>query len=208
MPIKPESKLIFIHVPKTGGSSIEKVLGLHPSDVEDNEYYLSGGKKQLQHLTLSELIKLKCDEFDLTSFTAVGIVRNPIDRMISEYKWRKKIGHKIIEGLDINDFVKKIYDAKKENQRLDSHFTEQNEFFKLTDSSAIKDVRIFKFEDGFEKIGLFLADYLDLPEMNIGKVNHTEQIKLDNQLSVESIALIKQMFSADFQTFYGGEDEL
>ncbi|WP_133468410.1 sulfotransferase family 2 domain-containing protein [Paraglaciecola marina] len=208
MPIKPDSKLIFIHVPKTGGSSIEKELGLHPSDVVDSDYFLSGGKKQKQHLTLAEILSIKKDDFDLSKFTAIGMVRNPINRMVSEYKWRKKINHNVINDLDINTFVKKIFDAKKQGAKLDSHFTPQSDFFKLGSQSALKEIKIFKFEDGFDKVSRYLSLYLKCSDFKIGKVNHTDQIKLDCELHSESESLIKEMYEEDFEKFYREEYEL
>lgn len=205
MPIKPDEKLIFVHVPKTGGSSIEKQLGLHPGDVEDNDYFLSGGKKQLQHLTLSQIIENKKDIYDLTDFTAIGMVRNPVDRMVSEFKWRRKIGHKIIDNLDINSFVKKIYDAKSQNVKLDTHFTEQSMFFSLKQGQTIKEIKIFKFEDGFENVGDFLSNYLNQPNIEIGKVNHTDSVKAPTELTEKSIQYIKEMFKNDYRAFYGDE---
>lgn len=60
-------KLLFIHIPKTGGTSIETALKLKHNHM-DHEFY----KKTLKNYT------------DFFVFT---VVRNPFDRVVSDYKW-------------------------------------------------------------------------------------------------------------------------
>ena len=65
--VNHKHKYIFIHIPKTGGTSIESALNIKQKH-KDHEYY----KKELKQYT------------DFFVFT---IVRNPFDRSVSDYKW-------------------------------------------------------------------------------------------------------------------------
>ena len=65
MPISHKSKIIFVHIPKTGGGTIEKTLGIYGNDNNGNletDYSILYGQhknKFLQHLTISEIKELK-----------------------------------------------------------------------------------------------------------------------------------------------------
>ena len=88
MPIKND--IVFIHIPKCAGTSIEQMMGI--KQTEDECF----GKKiikhvhsqyvfQLQHLTLSQMIKFNYIPNDVKyTFT---FVRNPFDRLVSEWAW-------------------------------------------------------------------------------------------------------------------------
>ena len=91
MPVSTTSKLIHIHIPKTAGTFIEKSLrkndnkepefsSLIKSDYRNNRWY------EFQHLTFAELITMTGDKF--TDYRSFAIVRNPYERLVSEYKWR------------------------------------------------------------------------------------------------------------------------
>jgi len=200
MPISHNNKLIFIHVPKTGGSSIEKVLNLHPSHVNksEEEVVLSGGKRQLQHLTLSEIYNLKGEE--LFGFTIFGMVREPFSRMKSEYKWRKLSNHPIVDGLDLDGFVSKIYNRWIKKEHLDSHFTSQTDFFR-NEVQFWADLRIFKFEDGFDKVAEFISQIVGEKIDFIPRTNQTKSFKEKISFSENSRSMMCEMFKSDFELY-------
>ena len=73
--VNDEYKFIFIHINKTGGSSIEKVF-----DYED-----------IKHERATQ-IRAKIGEEKWGEYFKFTIIRNPWERLVSEYFYRKKKG--------------------------------------------------------------------------------------------------------------------
>ena len=84
MYIDHDKKLVFIHIARTGGSSIKTALNLH--EKKYNEHY---------HLD-SSYIPRECKDYFKFAF-----VRNPFDRFISLYHFRPK-------GLSFSDWLDNI----------------------------------------------------------------------------------------------------
>lgn len=86
--ISHDKKFIFIHIPKTGGSSVYKALG--GDRTEDPQYgYSKEMKLQRQHLTASELREYQfVSENEFGEYFKFCFVRNPWDLAVSEWKWR------------------------------------------------------------------------------------------------------------------------
>jgi hypothetical protein len=123
--ISSKKKFIFVHVPKTAGSSIEYAL----SDYSDDKVTKIPGDnvdirdKHIYLLTICKRIGYrKCNEFFKFTF-----VRNPFDRIFSYFRFYKKIntrdfikfGRKLSDNtiylsaeskiLDFNDWIIKNY---------------------------------------------------------------------------------------------------
>jgi hypothetical protein len=130
VPIDFERRIAFIHIPKTGGSSVEALLGLNtdaaffsPTPLK----HLTPSNKTPQHFTLREL-RANVGEA-LTDFFRFAFVRNPWDRFASEYVWRRRwylakpadrtdyfYGHSHLESMD--KFVRAL--EIPESQRIDA----------------------------------------------------------------------------------------
>lgn len=96
MPISHRWRCLFVHVPKTGGTSVEAALGMHGRWQDENRDELFGLIRSpdllergftsafLQHLTIQEMRGLLVQE-EAASYFSFSFVRNPWDRMVSVY---------------------------------------------------------------------------------------------------------------------------
>lgn len=113
---------LFVHVPKTAGQSIEQFfmdrLGLDWES--DREQVLLGdnqdrsrGTQKLAHLSASEYVEcgfIERDEFD-TMFK-FSFVRNPFERIVSEYRYRNYFHHHSFSDFVLNKLPEPGWDDK------------------------------------------------------------------------------------------------
>lgn len=138
-------RILFIHIPKTGGTSITRWMQnlgrvrLH-ADVKPE-----GLKVAAQHLTWTDIDCMwGADYFDY-SFT---IVRNPFCRMESEFGMRQKLRAQGFFGghLHFSSWLERaLIDARSNPNHFDNHMRPQWTF-------TSGKLRIFRYEDGIESI--------------------------------------------------------
>lgn len=167
MPIfKRENKVVlFIHIPKAAGSSIEKIavnsgwtesFSIRGKSLNDISYF----KASPQHLHAEVLNAL----FYLNDFCSVfTVVRNPFDRFKSEYYWQLSQG---ITSDTVEEWIKNTFKGYSENPYIyDNHIRPQIEFIQ-----NIENIEIFKLEEyGIKKAQMIFE-------------NKTSSIKLKSRI--------------------------
>jgi hypothetical protein len=94
MPIDKSRKLLFIHIPKTGGTTVEKILGLYEPwpavrmDILRGPYQRDDEELRLQHLPFEDVVALT--GLDFSSWYKFAFVRNPWDRLVSSFCFEHK----------------------------------------------------------------------------------------------------------------------
>ena len=152
MPISYTYNLVFIHIPKCAGTTIEKILGTCTS----RELYGRTPTPRLgqyttpQHLTYLQL-KDKLN-INWSDYHAFSVVRNPYSRFVSEYNYRKDLFEKTkrpeFNPRTFSNFIECLNkDASHRISAYDGHLETQSSFLKNETGSIESSVQIFKFED-------------------------------------------------------------
>lgn len=172
MPVDHDRNVLFIHIPKTGGTSILTSLGLWQSQRSANLRTLFGdfGCVDLQHLTLSQAEQyLTPTEF--AQYYKFAFVRNPWDRAVSAALWQTKFPE---EGIrDLRDYIDWSERVNRIGARRasDAHALPQSAFVTTRNGSVGVD-HIGRFEDFARDLQRILGRFLTLSHPLPHKLRH------------------------------------
>jgi len=190
-----QKKILFIHVPKTGGTSVEKWLQSFSKLALFNGSIPATSPVTPQHFTFKNISEMYADDYFDYVFT---IVRNPFARIESEYRmmWMQAAN----EGKTAESFASWIDHLP---QRLaidpwyrDNHLRTQAEFIGSS-------TRIFRYEDGIENAVRQVAMDLDLPEpvAPLGREMTSDKFKGKIAWSANNISVVQRLYAIDFEKF-------
>lgn len=199
-----ERKIIFIHIPKTGGTSIEDMLWPQDRSMSDlwggakfNKYQTGG----LQHLTAVQ-IKQEIGSAMYNSCFVFSLVRNPVDRLVSQYNYlndRRDLRQKLKLGADrtFDEYLCKIQKAKHVQWKKQVSFLYE-------DGKLISEV--YKLENISQNFSA-LATKLGHQGQNMLHRNafcpKSNQRTSANraELSLDNLVTIYRLFRDDFEAF-------
>lgn len=179
-------KFIFIHIPKTGGTSITKFLYPNFSDERLRTY----SKK---HFYISDYIKegvVNLDEFFKFAF-----VRNPYERALSHYFYlavdRLEPRYKITYS-SFYDFARKI-DIK-------CRYSQPQADCLLDEKGKLCVDFVGKFENLQEDFN-FICDKISAPRQKLPHINKTNHKHYSQYCDDRTLELIQKMYAKDFEYF-------
>lgn len=197
--IIPEKKILFVHIPKTGGQSVTKFflenLG-EKANLKNAKYGLINNKKNkrqgphhFHHLLLKEYEKLGLVN-DVKEYFKITVVRNPYSRFISAYYFNKlQNDFSFREVLDRLPFA----DERSDLYRM---FIPQTNY--LTVDNKIQIDKVFYQENLDDFFEFFLKKY----KMSGSVYTNKSKIKItDSFLKDDEIQLINKIYYRDFQDF-------
>ena len=201
MPYFPEHHILFIHIPKTGGTSIEHILGENSKKLlycsTPFNHIIPDKKFQnvsLQHQFYSTIKKYQteCDiPFD-DKLKIISVVRDPYARIISDLLFLKLI--------DKNSKPRQVYQAIKKfvsspGSVYDNHNVPQYKFL-VDDNGNITDkIKIFHTETLNEEFEKELNIKLDKHVLSSGVSCY------DKYYCNISIHLVNKVYHKDFELF-------
>jgi hypothetical protein len=191
--------VLFIHVPKTGGTTVETFLSSHSSTSLHN-----AGVKLLRPVANARLTRsLPLQHFhaellegifapDFFDYAFI-IVRDPMERMKSEYRHSREL-KRLETRLPFDQWLTLILGLASMVPNLrHNHYRPQADFLCFK-------AEIFRFEDGMENIVGRLAARLGLPRPDaIPHKRRTEKIPI--RISAASRARVRRIFASDYETF-------
>jgi hypothetical protein len=186
-------KCLFIHIPKCGGSSIERWLEQFSVSSFWSPEILDSFPCTPQHFHSEILEHLFCADYFDYVFT---VCRNPIDRLLSEYKFRMGPRRQKIEFS--NWLYSRIREYRENNFTSDNHLRPQYEFLAFASE-------VFHFEEGISNIVSTLSTKLGVP--GCSEVYHEKRsIQFEVQIDQDLLEFIENHYKRDFETFgYSGE---
>jgi hypothetical protein len=201
MPYFPEHNILFIHIPKTGGTSIEHVLGknskkelycaAYSNNVIPNKEFQ---KISLQHQFYSTIKRYQSEckvPFD-DKLKIITVVRNPYERIISDLLWLKLVNKNSTPD-EVYKAIKKFVGAH--GSVYDNHNIPQHKFL-LNDKGKIPDkIKIFHTETLNEEFEKELNIKLDERVLSSGISSYD---KYYNKLSID---LVNRVYHNDFEIF-------
>lgn len=180
-----EKSYVFIHINKTGGSSISQHLGF----------------KKILHLTAQEVIDwIGREKWD--SAETFAVVRNPWDKVASHYLFRVKTNQTRLseQPLDFNDWILKTYGKNKDPFYYDKPkmFMPQSDWLKDDAGNvAVKHLlRFEKLEEEFNDLSGLIGLEPGLPHLN-----RTTEFDYKSMYNPESKEVIANWFAEDIDRF-------
>jgi hypothetical protein len=188
---------IFIHIPKTAGTSIEQFL--KDNGKNDIEYIGVRNGRSLHHLMAFELKREIPFIYD--KYYKFSIVRNPYDRLLSEYYWTpiKGIGFKSNQTkADFITYVSKVVKNKLYFDNIyNDHFIPQYLF--LYNNNKLLVDQLFKYED-LEWIVQYLKKKLNI-EKNFPYLNKSKYSYIKKDWNDRQKERIYKIYKIDFILF-------
>lgn len=184
-----DKPILFVHVPKTGGTSIKSVLR--------NRYTwnIPPGPQRPEHDPLFILEKYN----DLSKFFVFAVVRNPFTRAYSYFKHFQKQNNSDVTFEQFLDHVRRRRQSVLENhdavnlKRDRTPFIVYPQSFYLFDLKGVMSIdKLYRYE----KMSELEQDFgISLPKMNVGSYSKEDYYRAYNQTNID---LVKHIYLEDF----------
>ena len=223
MPISHKHQYIFVHIPKNGGTSFGTMMEVYPGDrrVENRDLLVGPISSEdlkahgflspvLDHLTAKQLLEI-IPEQTFSNYFKFAIVRNPWDRMLSQYLFGVKYFGYAEQGetnreSGLADFLNSIADPQSE-KRLANISDHGLSFSRQTQLSFIADENddllvdfVARFEN-LENDFLVIRDRAGFATKNLPYLNATKHAHYSEYYNEESKHIVEELFARDIDFF-------
>ena len=198
-----DQRIIFVHIPKCAGSSVAYALmkkenypnfrGYLKMSSADQKRYLTG--LEYKHNTIASH---KVKEFD--KYYCFTIVRNPFDRFISSYFWKKEVETSLTLDKYLYQAEQYLKDhahdeTLKLHQKKIPHFLPQKNYVTIGNKNVMSD--IFQFE----QIGK-VFEHLELSPQKRKIINSKKKASTLGDEELDRVrARIEELYQVDYEFF-------
>jgi len=196
-------KCIFIHIPKTAGSSIEDVIwpgvrsesDLWMGMADMRNKYQTGA---LQHLLARQILSEVGSKI-FYSYYKFSIVRNPWDRLVSQYIWTRDTNPALRQyiGLSTNSSFEEYLDLIQRVSHV--HWERQVRFLRDEDGESMVD-----FVGRFENLEADARHIFGRIGLSCDKIPHTNASSRGvyrNYYNEHSKRLVSSLYREDIDAF-------
>ena len=196
--------VLFIHIPKTGGSSIEEYLSYkYKIKLDNSSLYLFTQDKRLlnenmkinsslQHLTYNQIVEnRKVLNIHFDNIKIITIVRNPYERIVSDLFFNN-----LITKDTSKETVFDIINQYLESDKYDNHNIPQHNFITNDNQEIIPNIHILRTESLNNDM-----HHLGYTDFNLFSNANPNKVKYADYLSNKSIEIINNFYHLDFILF-------
>lgn len=188
------TKVLFIHVPKTAGMAIGNHLGESGPAVFEERIKIRGGVFGPRHQPAAVLEKVFLPEMIDYAFM---VVRHPVARLVSEYRYQRRSGLIQLSRLRVFGFDTwlryALHRLRRDPDWRVGHFRPQVDY-------ECFGCEVFRYEDGLDKVMRRIAEVSGsaLPEVTPPR---NVSIQRSVRISKASLNRIAEFYGADFNRF-------
>ena len=201
MPVFRKHNLIFIHIPKTMGTSVNAWFGCKGDNSEPDLELLYGQHKgrQLQHLKYKE-IQVMVEQAFISKCYFLAIIRCPRQRLVSEYRWLKNHSfwgsHLRAHLRSFRDFLQHLEQLYDSGKLLDSFVHWHPQILFIKELLQNPKLCLIRFEETAERLA-----YLNVElGWNIsGQVTHLNAATLPFEPNLEDMIYLDHIVYKIYQ---------
>lgn len=199
-----QNKYIFIHIPKTAGTSIELALQVNKSDLGWVDKY----KLWKQHRTIGQIKKFYIP--DIEGYYKFSFVRNPWDRAVSDWKYftyQECIsfeGYRVeLKSQTLKDYLLCTGGYEKYNHLHSpsgrgDHWALQYNFINIDGIDCMDFIGKFEnLQEDFNKV----CDKIGIPRQQLQHVNKTNHKHYTEYYDDETRAIVAEKYAKDIEYF-------
>ena len=191
--ISEKDKFIFVHVPKTGGTSMH---------IAFKDYYIVGDRTDPEpeehHASLVKILNENMSIEGIEEYYTFGFVRNPWDRLVSGFHDFKQ-QRALLSGIEFKDFAINMAKGEGRYHELirDVHFRPQYTFLDCAEKTIDF---VGKFEDMINSFK-YVMNELDLPPLTLYKHRSSSHPPYQHLYDDYTIAAVADLYKEDIKTF-------
>ncbi len=185
------ARVLFIHIPKTGGSSVERYLSDHGPMLLKGNGRAAGLRCSAQHLHAEALASMEADKGCDFTFT---IVRHPVARLVSEYSYQMRKPGWLRQRLSFPAWLSYAFARHAiDPYYRDNHFRPQHEFI-------LPATHIMRFEDGIDACLRRIGEQLGIAPPSTA-IHEKPSPRKDIRLSSAALRKIERVYERDLELF-------